>query len=74
MHFIQLWDKMPDTKSWSEMSLEEKLDHLHERTQDVFPKSTASEFSYNIVRIVDALERDLIELRRQIGFRRESLM
>ncbi len=65
---------MPDAKSWSEMSLEEKVEHLHEKTQDLFPKSTASEFSYNIVRIVDALERDLIDLRRQIGSRSERLM
>jgi hypothetical protein len=65
-------DKMPDGKSWSEMSLEEKIEHLYERSQDVVSRSAASEFSNNIVKIVDAVERDLIELRRQTGFRREG--
>jgi hypothetical protein len=64
--------KMPDGKSWSEMSLEEKIEHLYEKSQDMVSRSAASEFSNNIVKIVDAVERDLIELRRQTGFRREG--
>lgn len=63
---------MPDGKSWSEMSLEEKVEHLYEKTHDVISRNAAHEFSENIVRIVDALERDLIELRRQTGFRRND--
>lgn len=63
---------MPDGKSWSEMSLEEKVEHLYEKSQDVVSRRAASEFSNNIVKIVDAVERDLIELRRQTGFRREG--
>ncbi len=63
---------MPDRKSWSEMSLEEKVEHLYEMTHDVISRHAAREFSDNIVRIVDGLERDLIELRRQTGFRRDE--
>jgi hypothetical protein len=69
---MQSGDKMPDGKPWSEMSLEEKIEHLYEKSQDVVSRSAASEFSNNIVKIVDAVERDLIELRRQTGFRREG--
>jgi hypothetical protein len=69
---MQSGDKMPDGKSWSEMSLEEKVEHLYEKTQDVISMRAATEFSDNIVRIVDTLERDLIELRRQTGLRREG--
>jgi hypothetical protein len=69
---MQSGEKMPDGKSWSEMSLEEKVEHLYEKSQDVVSRGAASEFSNNIVKIVDALERDLIELRRQTGFRREG--
>jgi hypothetical protein len=70
--FCNRGEKMPDGKSWSEMSLEEKVEHLYEKSQDVVSRRAASEFSNNIVKIVDALERDLIELRRQTGFRREG--
>jgi hypothetical protein len=67
-----LGEEMPDGKPWSEMSLEEKIEHLYEKMQDVVSRRAASEFSNNIVKIVDALERDLIELRRQTGFRRDG--
>jgi hypothetical protein len=69
---MQSGEEMPNRKSWSEMSLEEKVEHLYEKTQDVISNQTAREFSDNLVRIVDTLERDLIELRRQIGLRREG--
>jgi hypothetical protein len=72
MVHMQSGEKMPDAKLWSDMSLEEKIEHLYEKTHDVISRHAAREFSDNIVRIVDTLERDLIELRRQTGFRRDD--
>jgi hypothetical protein len=69
---MQSGEEMPNRKSWSEMSLEEKVEHLYEKTQDVISNQAAREFSDNLVKIVDTIERDLIELRRQIGLRREG--
>jgi hypothetical protein len=54
------------------MSLEEKVENLHERLQQTISLQSAIEYRDNISQIVNALERNITELRMQAGFRRES--
>jgi hypothetical protein len=61
-----------DDASWRVMSLEEKVENLHERLQQTISMQSGVEFRDNIVQIVNALERNLSELRMQTGLRRDS--
>jgi hypothetical protein len=60
-----------DDASWRVMSLEEKVENLHERLQQTISLQSGVEFRDNIVQIVNALERNLSELRMQTGFPRD---
>jgi hypothetical protein len=61
-----------DDASWRVMSLEEKVENLHQRLQQTISLQSGVEFRDNIVEIVNALERNLSELRMQTGFHRGS--